>query len=449
MAYSNYMGWTRSGLVDGDPASIRLTRTAGGTYTYPGIFRSRVLDKGVAGAWHMISTDVDNSIFEFQSLKGEISADHPGLVALYHLNNDNFLDQVSGNNGTPVNFSPIWTTASKLGSHALFINANRHFVTVNSTLLQHAGALTISAWVRRQGNQLQNSGIVYSQWSQGDLGFFFSSNNGVTFRVTKSGENIFLGAGAPPDGEWTLFTGTWSGSDGRASVYRDGELVNSISASNVRGALGQTSPLLGGRNARTGIHMEGWLDEIAVWNRELSPDEVRGLFLSLSSVDVRVRSGETPVLSGEFVGPDGTVASFYRTGASPIRSGGNFNPFHRYVQYQLDVFSNATGAETPSVNAVKLATTDGVIVYDSTLAQLERAANVALLTNYPGHHATPHLGLARRAVGDFELSGTFRSPVLDGGEGASWQMIAWDMPPELATDTEGLGGNRSRGAGHD
>ena len=164
------------------------------------------------------------------------------------------------------------------------------------------------------------------------------------------------------------------------------------------------------------------------------------LYQALSAVDFRVRSGNSPELSGDFVGPDGTADSTYLTGSRELVSGGSFNPFHRYIQYEAKVYSDAVGSDTPYVNSVKFVTSDGVVAYDSSLADFQQAESVTLLTNYPARQATPYVGLEREGSGGFVSSGTYRSSVFDAGEGGFWQAVEWDLPADIATDTAGLVG---------
>lgn len=434
---SNYLQWTRSDLSIGAHSSLMLTKGSDGKYRYPGVFRSRVLDKGAAGPWQLIVTDVDNGAFLSKSAKGEVPAGQNGLVGLYRFNNS-WKDEISGQVAVPNNASFQFVTDAILGTHAATGWDSLWASLVDSSLLSGVSEFTITCWYKPL-EFAEASGIIFSPSSL-PFGFYQKNINRIEAVVQTTRGVSYAGTplGSLPLGSWIFIAMTWRGESGVISLYINGALAG-VAGSYVagKGLLQQNASI------RVGQHQRGAYaryDEVALWNRELSASEVQDLFLSLSAVDCRVRSGITPQLSGDFVGPDGTASSSFFPGARELKSVDNFNPFHRYVQYEVSVYSDTVGSGTPYLNSVKLLTSDGVVVHDSALADFQQAENMTLLTNYLAKQSTPYLGLARTDVGAFVSSGTYQSQVFDAGAGGFWQAVQWTSPAEVPTDATGLAG---------
>lgn len=437
-----YRTWIQSGLAFGDLGTMQLTRTPTGTYSYPGVFHSRIFDKKLAGDWQILSSDIENSVFLSQSLKGELSTNAPGLVALYHLNNSP-RDEVSGMNGIPAG-GYVYETRAVLGSHAGQGWNGRYLQTVNSTLLNGVSEMSIAFWIYPRETYSGRRGVLGYVQGSTQVGFYRDDNGVLGGAVILPSGYSFgsAGVGGTPISKWSFIAMTWSGATGRIRMYLNGESRGDSAAqySHATGTLPQNTPFIVNHFTFGGSGLYCNLDEVSVWNRRLSDAEVSAMYLALSAVDLRVRSGNSQDLTGEFVGPDGSASSSYLPGNRELKAGGSFNPFDRYIQYEAKVYSDAVGSDTPRLNSLKMITSDGVVVHDSSLADFEQAENIELLTNYPVAQATPYLGLARGDGGAFVASGAYRSPVFDGGGGGFWQAVEWSTPAEVPTDATGLVG---------
>ncbi len=440
-AVADYFEWARTNLTIGEPGSLHLTRAASGTYNSSGVLRSRVLDKGESGPWQMIVSDVENSIFLSRSLKGEVPANAQGLKALYRLNNS-FRDEISQQNGTPFG-GYTFVTASMLGSHAGQGWNGRYLQTVNSALLNGATQISIAFWIYPRETGAGRRGVIGYTQGANQYGIYRDENGSVGSGFLFGDKYSFAGtaANAAPLNTWSFIAMTWDGTSGIIRMYVNGEFRGqSSSLSNARGPLPQSSPITINRYSFGGQDIFAHMDEVSIWNRRLTDLEIRNMFLALSAVDFRVRSGNNIEITGDFVGSDGTAQSFYLTGAKALQAGGNFNPNDQYLQYEVQVSSDAIGSDTPYVNSVKLITADGGVFHDSALTDFQQAKSVVRLANMPVWQATPYLGLARGASGAFVSSGTYRSQVFDAGANAFWQKLQWDEPSEIASGTTGVVG---------
>ncbi len=419
----------------GDTGNVQL-EYGDSSYKFPAVLQSRVFDKGIAGGWQSIATDVENSVFLSQSLKGEVSTNSPGLVALYHLNNS-YRDEVSGQNGRGYG-GYSFVPASILGSHAGQGWNGRYFQTVNSTLLNGATEISIGFWIYSREESPGFKGIIGSSQGSTQFGVYYNNGSVEGGFVLPTGQSYAgSGANSAPLNSWSFIVMTWNGSTGIIKMYVNGDFRGqSGNYTGARGALPQTSPITINRFLLASADMFARLDEVSIWNRELSADEVSDLYLALESVEVRVRSGSAADLTGDFVGPDGTADSYYLSGYRLLEPS-VVSPSDSYIQYQVSMYSDAAGSDTPYLHTVKLSTSDGVVVGDDTLGDYAQGESFFQATNVPAQNAAQFLGLRRGLQGVIE-AGSYVSETLDARVGGYWDSIEWGEPDHTPSDTEGL-----------
>ncbi len=228
-----------------------------------------------------------------------------GLVAYYPLNEGSGLtatDVIGGHHGTLNGHfiaTPGWTTG-KLGGGLHFKTTARdggYFAPpyaaswidadslVTSGLLNDTGSYTFSAWVKFQWRSGQNWGFII--WGANTV----ANANGNVMRVgiSSTGIGMFAALTWPigdfdfNDDGWHLVTITM-GPDGNADYYIDG-VLNVSKADHPtaeRERAWSTSTLF-----HFGMEMEantatdgfnGVMDELAIWNRELTAQEVSDLY---------------------------------------------------------------------------------------------------------------------------------------------------------------------------
>ena len=173
-------------------------------------------------------------------------------------------------------------TNGKYGRALNFVHSNRDYVAVeNSTGINPTSGLTVSAWFNAPANGQEFFGIIgknnnaehtvsgwdIAMYAGGNIGFVGGSSSADT-----TGKDY-------RDGIWHQVVGTWNGT--LSSIYVDGVLNGTVavtsfpaSASEVRiGEYAFDYPL----NNRS---WEGGIDEVRVWNRSLSADEIRQQYYS-------------------------------------------------------------------------------------------------------------------------------------------------------------------------
>jgi hypothetical protein len=219
---------------------------------------------------------------------GTATGINSGLVGYWTFdgNNSNWRTDTtadsSGNGNTGALVSMSITTSpvpGKIGG-ALKFNGTSQLVAVNdSASLEVTGSLTISAWIRTTNTSASYREIVRKSDSGGPPGYFLTLNAANKIALTTSGvvgeyDNGFTYAS---DGKWHLVTGSFNGTT--CTLYLDG--VSQISYA--CGALTtDTSELAIGAlfNFGNPVHeFPGSIDDVRVYNRALSAQEVQQLYL--------------------------------------------------------------------------------------------------------------------------------------------------------------------------
>ena len=190
-------------------------------------------------------------------------------------------DGVNGNDGvwTPASGAGLNWGAGQSGAAADLSDAanNQNYFTVTSIpQLSGANGMTISAWVRPEGQNTSYNGIFMSR-TGGSWGLAFEDNNDNFDGRTPAGGGLDSPAGFTPN-NWYHVTYTWDGTSGERRMYVDGNLVSSDS----NGTIGSppTGPwTIGFDNCCGGNRsFEGMIDEAAMWDGPLSAGAVRDVY---------------------------------------------------------------------------------------------------------------------------------------------------------------------------
>jgi len=180
--------------------------------------------------------------------------------------------------------------AGKVGAGALDLDGND---VVYANYSQDVGqwngptnittGMSVQAWVRMD-SPANNQDILAKRHTNNTSGWVLETYNGnLTWWLNNvpggGGWNAVTGTGVVTDnlGEWTHLVLTWESGD-RMRMYVNGGTPFE-SAGTVGGTAFLWDDLLGfGAWAGIGRYFDGALDEVAIWNRQLSADEVAFLY---------------------------------------------------------------------------------------------------------------------------------------------------------------------------
>lgn len=243
-----------------------------------GEFTSRLFDTGFNSQWNNISW-INNAIGELpanqtiETKYGKGNINMTGNVLLFHLNeaSGTIIDYSgNGHNGTE-NGGATYGAYGKFNTALEFDGNDDYIDTGLSDDLSAEGAFSVFAWVKdiQSGNNYvisQRHSIPPSGYaSDWILGY---QNGGLWFRSsTIDGSNLIS------DGKWHLLGFTFDGTTAR--LYIDSDSKGAVTPT---GFSGYGSVKLMTRGDATSSFTSGKMDEVSIWNRSLSSDEILDLY---------------------------------------------------------------------------------------------------------------------------------------------------------------------------
>ncbi len=268
-----------------------MTLTRARTLQYIGILLS--LGIIAVGYWYFSAragVKTNTSALQPQGV-GDLSA---GLAAYFRFDettgSSTADSSTNGSNGTLNNMENGDWVAGQIGNGLDFDGSNEYISVPNSTALQSVSQFSVSVWI----NPDTTSGTIlgkqqYGLWSGWTLGF------GSTSGSSCSGGQIAYTFGpgwgcttlAPvTSGSWQHIVMAFNGST--ISFYRNGVLVQTFSSSapaTVSSALFIGNTFDNG-GAPGGSYFDGRIDEVRIYHRGLSADEVGNLYRTTAPTGV-------------------------------------------------------------------------------------------------------------------------------------------------------------------
>ena len=250
------------------------------------VYNRALSDDEVQGIYKSSATTINTNTTSGSSLES-------GLVGYWSFNGADLTDKVydrSGqdNNGTVVGGATSSVkTIGKVGQGVLFDGVNDYITAGTSNTLNASSSITLAVWVKSTFNfssqtnkmlpiisRMQTSS-PYKGYEIGIGGNYLSSDNKAYFHLGGSySSNVLIGTTSINDGEWHLLVGTYDGTN--ASIYVDGVAQNSGARTNNLDISGE--PFDMGANYNRTAFFTGSGDEMRVYNRALSADEVTQLY---------------------------------------------------------------------------------------------------------------------------------------------------------------------------
>jgi|GEM_PF-807218 len=332
-----------------------------------GEFTSRIIDTGMqdGAIWDNFSWEPLAPYWkELPNNQGVESSytnrgvDMTGNMGLWHFNG-NWLDSSgNGNSGSAAGNATPSSTA-KIGSNGAYFDGSGDYVSIpDNALLKPANTLTISAWSRLSGSQV-NNGFVGKRYA--DLSDPYNSyllgSNGFTYVFCISngtgGSQSCINTATLLDNTWYHVTGVYDGAT--MKLYINGVLNASA---NKTGNIGySTLPLTIGAARTGGDYYKGWLDEVAIFNRALAEQEILNMYSrTKANVKFQIRSCDDALCNDEtFKGIDGTSGTFYSellntSGALPSFEAVNLTN-NRYFQYKAYLVADSV-VDKPALSSI-------------------------------------------------------------------------------------------------
>ncbi len=207
---------------------------------------------------------------------GEISSTEPGLIGLYHFN-DSIYNSISDEVDVESNIE--FSTTSQFGSSAYFSGYDNSITAANTDgRFDITEELTLEAWFYPTDSTpwdyiISKASDTFSYPYVNYAIGYYSSTSSLLFAVSIDGQKYMVMTNEIPLNQWHHIVGTFSSSDNVLNIYLDGQLADSLEVS---GSLDTTSTdlLIGGYQYRDDESLNGYIDEIAIYDRALTAEEV-------------------------------------------------------------------------------------------------------------------------------------------------------------------------------
>ncbi|WP_165960245.1 LamG-like jellyroll fold domain-containing protein [Actinocrispum wychmicini] len=199
-----------------------------------------------------------------------------------------------------------------------FPGGGNGYLSTSGPVLDTSQSFTMSAWAKLTDTSPNTWHAVISQdgsTSSGALIEYSSDANAWTFNLpdcdcTDPANSRVVSKAPPRLNVWTHLTGTYDAASGLATLYVDGVKQNSL----VRRGWSATGPLTVGAlkwNGNRASYFSGWVDDVQVWQRPLSLEDVRALVnTSVSRAQYGLAEGAADLLAVGSTGSRGQPDTF-------------------------------------------------------------------------------------------------------------------------------------------
>lgn len=199
----------------------------------------------------------------------------PGPIAAYGFeeNGGATTADASGNGHTGTITGAAWTTAGRFGNALVFTGTGQFVNVADGPLLDLTNRMTLEAWVFPTVAPVDWRTIIAKQGTGVIAWFLYAGvdvNRPALGNLILGGERILRGPAALPVGEWTHLAGTYDGVTQR--LYVNGVQVASRAQTGT--TLVTTGPLRFGGNGVYGEYFQGRIDEVRIYDRVLTPEEI-------------------------------------------------------------------------------------------------------------------------------------------------------------------------------
>jgi len=201
----------------------------------------------------------------------------PSLVGLWQLDDGSGTVAIdsspNGNNGTFVG-TPQWVEGY-CGS-GLYLDGSSAAVEIANPLNLNSNNVTITAWVKRNGEQSPWAAFVFTRAGGSAAGFGHSET--IELRYHWNDATWAFSSGLePPDNEWFFAALVIEPTQG--IIYLNEQTAVNATTHDIEEFGGA---LFIGQDPQGGRFMDGTIDEVAIYNRSLTQEEIKMVMIGVS-----------------------------------------------------------------------------------------------------------------------------------------------------------------------
>ncbi len=230
-------------------------------------------------------------------VSAQITTDCTNVAALYHLDGDANDDSGNNNNGTIT--GATYNSSGKVGGAYEFDGVDDYIQIDESDVLKLGGSdATFSAWIYPRTISPDLNMIIGNNFQDGGWQFSLAYSNKLALDTNGvSGEDLATSTGTLNTNEWYHVVAIWDNSTKTVQFYINGNDAGlTTNANSIIDVPGSFYIGVDGRDA-SGYGFDGLIDEVVVYDRTLTQNEVTELYNSSNGVSVSCGASADPTCS--------------------------------------------------------------------------------------------------------------------------------------------------------
>lgn len=182
----------------------------------------------------------------------------------------------SGNGNHGMVYGAVWVRDGKFGK-ALSFDGDDYVEVPDSDSLDLTGAFTLSAWIKPLEYPATYGGIIVKRGGPDSYRYYLTSAKKLYGLISTDVGDYSVTSGSTVSLDtWTHVVFRYSKADGKISLYINGALDKEESADGDVNVT--TTKLYFGCYAPGNLHFSGLIDEVCIYNRALSENEIQTLY---------------------------------------------------------------------------------------------------------------------------------------------------------------------------